>query len=198
MRVLAPNRAMAASRTFKQLKRELDRTVGVTADDGLLRQLQRLEALTYDLMRDVEFMNACCYDFVARTERYIVHAAPQDRYLVIAQRWAPGSFSGVHDHKTWGVIGVWEGRVREDRFCRVDRPGQRPGYAQLRASTETILRAGHVVSFPPPPGDLHRMGCEGDRAAYSLHLYGKTKGADFFQVPKRASSAPFYARVLKS
>ena len=47
--------------------------------------------------------------------------------------WNPGQWTPVHDHGTWGVVGIIEGRLDEQSYLRVD-PGQANDQANVQAS----------------------------------------------------------------
>ena len=44
--------------------------------------------------------------------RHLVHADPDDRYSLLALVWRPGQGTPIHDHPSWGVLGVVSGRMK--------------------------------------------------------------------------------------
>ncbi|MAJ28453.1 MAG: hypothetical protein CMJ92_03520, partial [Planctomycetes bacterium] len=42
--------------------------------------------------------------------RHLLHADPEDRFSLLALVWKPGQGTPIHDHPSWGVIGVLRGR----------------------------------------------------------------------------------------
>lgn len=89
--------------------------------------------------------------------------------------WAPGQWTPIHDHRTWGVVGVVEGVLEEQSYMRVDaRPDQdRDAGIELSPGGLVLLAPGAVSTFVPQPDHIHESGVKTDGVpALSLHLYG--------------------------
>jgi len=93
-------------------------------------------------------------------------------------RLTPEALTPVHDHGTWGIAYVFEGRDRYLRWSRQDKTGD-PGRIPLRLEYERILAPGDTEWFVPP-GDIHSQQGEGGYA-WELILFGK----DITQFPRR-------------
>ena len=106
--------------------------------------------------------------------RNLIYEAPDDSLSLYSVVWLPGQWTPVHDHGSWGVVGVVEGVLEERSYVRVS-PG-RGGDADidlLRGGT-IMLRHGAVTSFVPNPDHIHMTGVPAERRrAVSLHLYGR-------------------------
>src|SRR5581483_9944289 len=46
--------------------------------------------------------------------QYLLHKHPTDAYSVVAVVFRVGYRTTVHDHTTWGLVGVWRGEEREE------------------------------------------------------------------------------------
>ena len=106
--------------------------------------------------------------------RILVHAAPQGGLSLYTLVWLPGQWTPVHDHGSWGVVGVLEGVLEERSFVRLspDR-GADEGIELVRGGV-VLLGRGAVTSFVPNPDHIHVTGVPADRPrAVSLHLYGR-------------------------
>ena len=58
-----------------------------------------------------------------RSDRYtrnLIFAGDDDALSLFTLVWAPGQRTPIHDHGTWGVVGVLEGMLEEQSFVRVD------------------------------------------------------------------------------
>ena len=89
--------------------------------------------------------------------------------------WAPGQWTPIHDHGTWGVVGVIEGVLEEQSFARVDlQPDRdRDEGIELCPGGRVLLPPGAVSTFVPQPDHIHETGVAADGlSALSLHLYG--------------------------
>jgi predicted metal-dependent enzyme (double-stranded beta helix superfamily) len=49
--------------------------------------------------------------------QYPLYTPPDEAWSMVSFVWPGGATTPVHDHDTWGVIGVYQGRERETR-CR--------------------------------------------------------------------------------
>jgi predicted metal-dependent enzyme (double-stranded beta helix superfamily) len=113
--------------------------------------------------------------------RNLVHADPDGGLSLFALVWLPGQWTPVHDHGTWGVVGVVEGVLTEQAYMRVDPGAYRNARDRdadrgidLRRGGLVLLAPGAVSTFVPNPDHIHRTGVPDDRPrAVSLHLYGR-------------------------
>lgn len=106
--------------------------------------------------------------------RNLIHEAPDAGLSLYALVWLPGQWTPVHDHGSWGVVGVVEGVLEERSYVRLtpDR-GADEGIELARGGT-ILLNRGAVTSFVPNPDHIHVTGVPAERPrAVSLHLYGR-------------------------
>jgi 3-mercaptopropionate dioxygenase len=107
--------------------------------------------------------------------RNLIHASSDGSLSLYAIVWQPGQWTPVHDHGSWGVVGVVEGVLEERSYVRLspDR-GADSGIDLVRGGV-ILLARGAVTSFVPNPDHIHITGVpEGRATALSLHLYGRT------------------------
>ena len=107
--------------------------------------------------------------------RNLVYDAPDASLSLYTLVWSPGQWTPVHDHGSWGVVGVIEGILEERSHVRLspDR-GADTGIELVRGGI-LLLGRGAITSFVPNPDHIHITGVPHDRPrAVSLHLYGKT------------------------
>jgi predicted metal-dependent enzyme (double-stranded beta helix superfamily) len=102
--------------------------------------------------------------------RFLYHTDPDGSLQVYVVEFAPGMPTPVHDHVTWGLIGVCGGRQRTTRYHRVD-DGSDPKHAELELISEEVLDRGSVYPLLPPD-DIHSIETIGDTPSYSLHVLG--------------------------
>lgn len=107
--------------------------------------------------------------------RNLVYSAPDASMSIYTLVWSPGQWTPVHDHGSWGVVGVLEGLLEERSYVRVspDR-GNDEGIDLVRGGI-ILLGRGAITSFVPNPDHIHITGVPANRPrAVSLHLYGRT------------------------
>ena len=106
--------------------------------------------------------------------RNLIYDAPDASLSLYALVWQPGQWTPVHDHGSWGVVGVLEGVLEERSFARLspDR-GANQSIALARGGV-VLLGPGAVTSFVPNPDHIHITGVPAERLrVVSLHLYGR-------------------------
>jgi predicted metal-dependent enzyme (double-stranded beta helix superfamily) len=106
--------------------------------------------------------------------RYLYHSAEDGSLQVYIVEFAPGMPTPVHDHVTWGLIGIAGGEQHTSRYERVD-DGSDPERAELRVTDDGVLTRGAVYPLLPP-NDIHRIETVGDTPSYSLHVLGVDLG----------------------
>lgn len=88
----------------------------------------------------------------------------------------PGTTSPVHNHGTWGIVMVLEGKQKNTFWKRnpttefpdkIDRVGER------------IIEPGDIISFTSEA--IHSIEAVGDKPTITLNLYGETFGNKRFQ-----------------
>jgi predicted metal-dependent enzyme (double-stranded beta helix superfamily) len=96
-------------------------------------------------------------------------------YSLLAFRWSPGSTTQIHDHGSWGVLGVATGRLHEERFQRLD-DGDESNRVRLRRQWSHDWEPGRLSILMPYKGGIHRIQNLSMEGAISIHLYGPTLG----------------------
>jgi predicted metal-dependent enzyme (double-stranded beta helix superfamily) len=112
-------------------------------------------------------------DHYARNLVYAAAGAGLSLYTLV---WLPGQWTPVHDHGTWGVVGVVEGRLEEQNYMRLDpdQSTERHAGIELRRGGLVLLSPSSVSTFVPNPDHIHKTGCAVDwPRCVSLHLYGR-------------------------
>ena len=111
--------------------------------------------------------------------RNLIFDAPDASLSLYSIVWLPGQWTPVHDHGSWGVVGVVEGVLEERGYVRLSPDRGADEDIDLARGGTVLLRHGAVTSFVPNPDHIHVTGVPVERKrAVSLHLYGRTM-ADF-------------------
>lgn len=107
--------------------------------------------------------------------RNLVQTTPDGSLSLYAMVWLPGQWTPVHDHGSWGVVGIVEGVLEERSYVRVSADRDADADIELVRGGTLLLRAGGVTSFLPDPDHIHVTGAPAERSrVVSLHLYGRT------------------------
>ncbi|QQG48503.1 MAG: cysteine dioxygenase family protein [archaeon] len=130
--------------------------------------------------------------FLPRKDRFAMNLLhlPQDKsFSIIGGVWTPGQTTPIHDHLTWAMVGVYEGKEREALFRRMD-DGKVPGRASLELVSEKDNEKGNVTVLGE--AGIHRVDNPFPGHAYSIHVYGRDIGPT-----KRHSYDPETGEVSK-
>ena len=111
---------------------------------------------------------------VASYSRNLIYEAPDKSLSLYSLVWLPGQWTPIHDHGSWGVVGVVEGILEERSYVRLSPDtGADVDIALARGGT-ILLPRGSVTSFVPNPDHIHVTGVPSERSrAVTLHLYGR-------------------------
>lgn len=119
--------------------------------------------------------------------RNLIFDAPDASLSLYSIVWLPGQWTPVHDHGSWGVVGVVEGVLAERSYVRLSPDRGANADIDLARGGTVLLPRGAVTTFVPNPDHIHVTGVAADRPrVVSLHLYGRTM-SDFniYDVPAR-------------
>lgn len=106
--------------------------------------------------------------------RNLIYRAADYGLSLYALVWLPGQWTPVHDHGSWGVVGVVEGVLEERSFVCLSADRARDQGIELVRGGVILLTPGSVTSFVPNPDHIHITGVSADRPrAVGLHLYGR-------------------------
>lgn len=106
--------------------------------------------------------------------RNLVYSAPDASLSLYTLVWSPGQWTPVHDHGSWGVVGVLEGVLEERSYVRLSVDRNTDEGINLVRGGVILLGRGAVTSFVPNPDHIHVTGVPLKRPrAVSLHLYGR-------------------------
>jgi 3-mercaptopropionate dioxygenase len=104
-----------------------------------------------------------------RYRTHILAVAPSRRFSLLSLVWLPGQATAIHDHITWCVVGVLQGREHEERYnLRQNANGDR----WLVPIDAAELQAGQCSILVPPEENIHQVRNACDEVAISLHVYG--------------------------
>ena len=156
--------------------------------EDFVTDLQMITALETDqagiikrISRKMELLLQSTTEFLTEAEKqqdekhYARHMVTIDRnrrFVVMSGVWLPGQGAPVHDHGTWGVMGIVSNELRVTNYVRLD-DRKRAGTAELRESTGLLCMPGSVSYVLPPNEEIHKVENLSDQVTLSLHVYGR-------------------------
>lgn len=148
----------------------------VTEEDDRRRTLDRLRPGFAALLADPTWVHRDYRQPVAgKFVQYAIYRAEDGSLSVMAMVVPPGVGTPVHDHRAWGLVGVYQGRQREKVYRRMD-DGSRPHFADLHQVAENILAPGDITTLLPPEGDIHMIETISAEPSISIHVLGNDIG----------------------
>jgi len=104
-------------------------------------------------------------------QQFLLHADSGERFSIVSFVWGPGQRTPIHDHTTWGLIGMLRGAEYSQPF-KLDAQDR-----AVRDGAATRLEPGEVECVSPRVGDIHRVhNAFADRTSISIHVYGGNIG----------------------
>jgi predicted metal-dependent enzyme (double-stranded beta helix superfamily) len=82
-----------------------------------------------------------------RYARNAIHVDPDGIMSLYALVWLPGQWTPIHDHGTWGVVGVVEGTLEERSHIRVDGRGK-SAMSGIELARGGVIRAAGCLAAP--------------------------------------------------
>ena len=155
---------------------EIEQVVAASADrrDTIARLQPSFAALLADpAWLHADFRRPVAGKFV----QYAIYRADDASLSVMAMVVPSGVATPVHDHRAWGLVGVYQGRQREKVYRRRD-DGSRPDFADLEQAAENILAPGDITTLVPPDGDIHMIETVSSEPSISIHVLGNDIGCE--------------------
>jgi predicted metal-dependent enzyme (double-stranded beta helix superfamily) len=99
-----------------------------------------------------------------------IYTSPQG-FFVQVFAWPVGCATPVHDHLTWGVMGIYHQQLQIIEYQKV--PGEQPGTFDLQESDRYLAQPGMISAVIPPSDEIHHVSNPGPHPAFSIHVYGQ-------------------------
>lgn len=103
---------------------------------------------------------------------YPVWVEPDGSFSIAAVVWNVGQVTPVHDHGTWGVIGIYQGVEHEIRYV----PAVVSGARRFTQVGERDIGARQVIVCCTSDKDIHRVSCGSSVPCVGIHVYGADIG----------------------
>src|SRR5436190_13139714 len=95
--------------------------------------------------------------------RNLVYDAADESLSLYSIVWLPGQWTPVHDHGSWGVVGIVEGVLEERAYMCAAGEITRNDGIHLKRGGMVLLPPGAVTTFVPNPDHIHMTGVAADR-----------------------------------
>ncbi len=99
----------------------------------------------------------------------------------------PGTTSSIHNHGTWGIVMVLQGKQKNTFWKRVSND-EFPD--KIERVGERIIESGDIISFTTDA--IHSIEAVGDEPTITFNLYGETHGSKRFQFDPVSNTAKHF------
>jgi 3-mercaptopropionate dioxygenase len=130
--------------------------------------IHALEGHIASAVRDPYWLAAPFRRVQGRGVYYLLWRDAETDVSLLAMVLGPGEETPIHDHLTWGVVGVYEGTQRETRFVRRGD--------SLQETTSLRRQPGSITHLLPPDDDIHFVRNESTAPAVSVFVMGSNIG----------------------
>lgn len=101
----------------------------------------------------------------------ILYRDPAGLFSLRMFLWEPGQYDPIHDHNSWGVIGLVHGQLEVIDYLRRD-DGANEHYAQLTETNRRVLKPGRTA-FVRGLESIHQTGNPTLQTIIQVSLYGR-------------------------
>lgn len=101
--------------------------------------------------------------------------------------WSPGTVSPVHNHATWGIVALLDGREK-NTFWQRSPTTEFPD--RIAATGDRILVPGDMLCLMPDA--IHHIEALGDEPTISFNIYGETNYDRRFEFDPLNSTAKIF------
>ncbi|MFN8578376.1 MAG: cysteine dioxygenase family protein [Candidatus Sericytochromatia bacterium] len=94
-----------------------------------------------------------------------VYRSEKNDFVVQIFTWWGHTETPVHDHGTWGLMGIYQNTLRVAEFRYINQ--------DLKETESYIVKKGDVAYLIPPDEEIHHVSNINDEMSISIHVYGK-------------------------
>jgi predicted metal-dependent enzyme (double-stranded beta helix superfamily) len=141
-------------------------------------RMEALEPVVAGAVADPYWLGAPYQRVQGAGTYYLLWTDAESGVSLVAMTLGPGDETPIHDHLTWGVVGVYQGAQHETRFVA--------GGSGLRQTSSRPRNPGSVTHLLPPDDDVHYVRNESHgSSAISVFFMGANLGCTTRHVYER-------------
>ncbi|MBC7475142.1 MAG: cysteine dioxygenase family protein [Candidatus Sericytochromatia bacterium] len=99
-----------------------------------------------------------------------IYKSADNGFIIQLFTWSPGCETPVHDHETWGIMGLYENSLKIAEYCFLPIDNNQ---TELREIQTYVAEKGDVCYIIQPDEDIHHISNPSDQRSISIHVYGK-------------------------
>ncbi|PWW03301.1 putative metal-dependent enzyme (double-stranded beta helix superfamily) [Paenibacillus cellulosilyticus] len=174
--------------TFAQFEQQVR---DVLAQQGTLREtIDGVRPYFQELLKDERLVPAeYRQPLPDKYAQYLLYRPEDDAFSIVAFVWGAGQTAPIHDHLTWGLVGIYEGQIEETRYRRL-KQADASGNDFLEEVNKVQPSKGEISFVYPPDHDIHGVSNPFAAPAITVHIYGTDIGKQerFLYDPESSST----------
>lgn len=99
-----------------------------------------------------------------------VYTSPEHGFFVQVFAWSPGANTPVHDHKTWGLMGIYQNQLEITEYFVHQQP--ETGTQELELKQRFNAGRGMIACVTSPDDEIHDVRNPSQDYSFSIHVYG--------------------------
>lgn len=100
-----------------------------------------------------------------------VYTSSDHGFFIQLFAWPPGAETPVHDHNTWGVMGILQNELAVTEYQMI--PQAQAGHFNLEAKPSYTAGRGAIVYVLSPEDEIHQIVNPTQEYSFSIHIYGQ-------------------------
>jgi predicted metal-dependent enzyme (double-stranded beta helix superfamily) len=109
--------------------------------------------------------------------QWLLYRSQERSLTIFSLTIPPNSITPIHDHLSWGLVGLYQGKQEETIYRRVDN-GELAGFAQLEVLGTYQVKTGDIYCLLPPHADIHAVKATTVfTPSISIHVMGNDTGS---------------------
>lgn len=99
-----------------------------------------------------------------------IYESEHHKFVIYAFGWSPGVETPIHDHLTWGVMGIYLNQLQITEFS-LEATDQK-GVYDLQSKDKYIADRGSIAYIISPEDEIHHITNPSSDFSLSIHVYG--------------------------
>ncbi|MCG6136540.1 MAG: hypothetical protein MET45_18185 [Nostoc sp. LLA-1] len=109
--------------------------------------------------------------------QWLLYRSQERNLTIFSLVIPPNSTTPVHDHLSWGLVGLYKGQQEETVYRRLDN-AETEGFADLEVVGSYHVKRGDIYRLSPPDGDIHSVKATTVFApSISIHVMSNDTGS---------------------
>ncbi len=149
---------------------DMDRDQKITAGRPLVESLLKNDSFLVDLLESAARTETPEGFLPSDINGFSIYRDPEKQFSMHLFVWEPHVPYPIHDHGSWGIVGVYRGRIQETKWQIHGHPGDYQ--VEMTPQTPHEVGQGATTYVYPLDEGPHSMRPLDQKTALTVHVYG--------------------------